>query len=1077
MTAAKLQLFVLGPFELSWLPSAADTPGAPSTPDAGHASEISAATLRLRRKTRALLAYLATAQQPLHRQRLAALFFPETDDPPGALRWQLSEIRRQLDAEILTVERDVVQLNQDICWVDAFEFEQALAEPTEKPAATSSPAPSLSQKMSALRLYRGDFLADISVPDAPEFEIWLLGERARYLRMYEDGLSALIEQLMQHKQYADALPWAQRFWQSNALSEQAVVYLMQLYAQTGQREAALSHYEQYRHLLQMELAVEPEATVTALHDEIVAGRMRAAALPASSPPPAVQTPSRPHNIPARTTPIVGREVEQAQLHALLADPSYRLVTLVGPGGIGKTCLALHVAAGLAQSSDAHFSDGVYLASLIATLSGDSLAPILADAVGLSFSGAAEPKQQLLSFLRTKTLLLVLDNFEHLVQEADLLVEILQAAGSVTLLVTSRTRLNIYEEWCFNLQPLNVPNDTAAENIETYSAVQLFVQRAQHIRRDFTLAEQATEVVQICQLLDGMPLAIELAAGWVRTHTCREIAEELQRNLDFLTTDLRNVPERHRSMHAALEHSWRLLSPADRAAFARLSVFHGSFGRRAAEQVSGVTLPTLRSLIDASMLYIPVNGRYQIHELLRQFGADKLESTVVEDAVDEIAGDLRQRHSLFYADFIQQRDPHRLTAQEPAAVQEIAAALDNIRAGLEWAVMNLCDPRRSEAVVTVINQSALMLAYFYHMRSRFREGFHLFEQAATRMDAAGWSAPDPADRLTSEKQLAYARVCLGEALLCFGLSQFAQMEQIVARVLPFLRAHAYAHELAEALSLLGRTHTRMGKRDAAELELRESLHWYQSIDAHLDSTEVCNSLASLASDQGLFDEAQELFEACLAIYEETGYVRGMARGLNNLGSNYVRRGDYHQGKACYDKAFELIQQVDELLLHTVILSNLGSVSRTLGEYAQSIHYYEESLTIFRRMGELRWTAASLNGLGMTFFDAGDFMTARIHLREALDIALSIQSIPDAFDSIAGLGEIMAADDETQAAGLVIVNFVMAHPTTRSMARLRIQQIVARFNAQIPPAQAQAAAAQAKDQTLDQIVAAIKRYFPS
>jgi predicted ATPase/Tfp pilus assembly protein PilF len=693
---------------------------------------------------------------------------------------------------------------------------------------------------------------------------------------------------------------------------------------------------------------------------------------------------------------------------------------------------------------------------------------LAGAVGLTVSGPVEPKQQLLSFLETKTLLLLLDNFEHLVEEAGLLAEILQAAAGVTILVTSRVRLNIYEEWSFDVRGLQAPGESAGEDIWRYSAAQLFVQRAERIHRDFEREAHAVDIARICSLLAGMPLAIELAAGWVRTYTCREIASEIQRNLDFLTTNLRNVPARHRSMHAAFEHSWQLIPAVDRAAFAALSVFHGTFVRQAAEQVTGVTTLSLRRLTDATMLHIHSDGRYHVHELLRQFGADKLDR--------QGGDDIRQRHSLFYATFVQQRRPHRLTAQEPAALREIAAEQENIRAGWRWAVSKVAILTHNTAALEVFSAATTMLSYFYEIRSRLHDGMNLFRQTAAVMEEAGWAAEARAGQVNVEYQLAYAQVRLGEARQRFGLGHFAEVEQILARVLPIFRANDQALAAGDALALLGRTHSQMGKYDVAEHELQESLRWFQTSDAQVDRTEALNFLAANAMYQARFDDAQKLFEECLAIFEGTGYVRGKARLLNNLGTNYLRRGDRHQAKTHYDRAFAIVQQSDDVLIRTVILSNLGYIARVLGQYAESVRHYEESLTQFRATGDQRWTATCLNGLGLAYIDAGKPAAAKPCLREALDLGLATQSLADTVESIAGLAELLAADDQTRVDALVAISFVIHHPVTSVMARRRSEQIAEQLHAQMPPVQWQAAIAWGKAQSLDQVVAALKAQFP-
>ena len=280
---------------------------------------------------------------------------------------------------------------------------------------------------------------------------------------------------------------------------------------------------------------------------------------------------------AQVTHFVGREDELGLIATRLCDPGCRLLTLVGPGGIGKTRLAVEAATQL----HAEFPDGVCFVALAPVGSPSVLASTIAEALSAPLYGAADPGAQLLTFLAGKRMLVVLDNFEHLLQGARLLATLLDGAPGLKLLVTSQERLDLLQEWLLPLRGLPFPSDAhPAEAVETYSAIELFVQRAVHVQPDFALTPDVYPAVQrICGLVDGLPLGIELAAPWVRLLPCAEIAGEIAKNVDFLATSSHHVPERHRSLRAAFKHSWGLLPDAERAVFQRLSVFRGGFRKR------------------------------------------------------------------------------------------------------------------------------------------------------------------------------------------------------------------------------------------------------------------------------------------------------------------------------------------------------------------------------------------------------------------------------------------------------------------------------------------------------------------
>lgn len=421
--------------------------------------------------------------------------------------------------------------------------------------------------------------------------------------------------------------------------------------------AALQQFERCSRALAGELGVRPDAATLALAERIrrdMRERDAHAVLDMTSAQAL-------HNLPVPTTPFVGRAEELAQITSLLADPACRLLTLIGIGGVGKTRLALQVAHTLvagrhATESGSAFQHGVYFVPLAPINTADQMIAAIASAMRFTFSGQQEIKAQLLSHLRVKDVLLVLDNFEHLTREAPLLTEVLQAAGGVKLLVTSRERLDLYEEWLFDVGGLSFPSADATSDaasttegddaLTKYSAVQLFAQRARRLSSRFDLADEPQVVAGICRLMEGLPLGIELAAGWVRTHTCDEIARAIQRNLDFLSTSAQNVPERHRSLRVAFDYSWDMLTKEEAHKLAGLAVFRDGFDDAAARAVAGATRADLDRLADKSLLQRASDERWHVHEMLRRYLAGRLTPA-------QWAG-VQAAHGRFYAEFVAQR---------------------------------------------------------------------------------------------------------------------------------------------------------------------------------------------------------------------------------------------------------------------------------------------------------------------------------------------------------------------------------------------------------------------------------------
>ncbi len=380
------------------------------------------------------------------------------------------------------------------------------------------------------------------------------------------------------------------------------------------------------------------------------------------------------HLPIPATPFVGREEELSSIAALLGDPNCRLLTLVGSGGTGKTRIAAEVTAQIANG----FAHGSYFVPLAPITSPDLVALTIASSIGLLLHTSESPAAQIMDYLCGRELLLVLDNFEHLMSAVDLIIEILEAAPNVRLLVTSRERLNIREEWVLDIYGLDYPQDEIIHPVEQYSAIQFFLKCAYRVKPDFQLTETIqSSVIRICRLVEGMPLGIELAASWVRTLSCQAIADEIERNLDFLASSQRNMPQKHGSMRAVFDQSYNLLTEEQQQVFRKLSVFRGGFRPQAANAVANASLMTLAALVDKSLLRVSTEGRYDMHELLRQYGEDHLRATDIVDSVHDA-------HSSTYADFIHQRVDDLKGRRQLEAIAEINADFENVRTAWNWA---------------------------------------------------------------------------------------------------------------------------------------------------------------------------------------------------------------------------------------------------------------------------------------------------------------------------------------------------------------------------------------------------------
>jgi len=629
-----------------------------------------------RRKAIALLAYLAVTGKSQPRDHLAALLWPdyEHDSAFAYLRRTLWELNQILEKGWINADRDQVTLEQNSdLWLDTANF-QALTKPG------SGDRSNLSE---AVALYRGDFLTGFTVADTAPFEDWQFQQIEYFQREFATTLQKLVDAFTQSAEYEASLSYARRWLSLDHLNEAAHRAIMRLLAEMGDRTGAIRQYENCTQTLKAELGIPPQDETTQLYEAILQGEIHPVRSPQSVPP----TPERsspPSRLPVMPTPFIGRRPEVEQIKTLVEDSAYRLVTLIGPGGTGKTRLAVKSASELLDA----YPDGIFFAPLAPVQTIDGVLPAIAKALDFSFYQNEEPRQQILDYLREKQLLLILDNFEHLLVAATLVSDILANAPNVKLLVTSRARLNVQGEQLFRVTGMRAPDavecdawDDPETQAKPFSAVQLFIDRARRVQPEFRLTKANLQpVMKICQLVQGMPLGLELAAAWLELLPPEEIATEIARSLDFLETDQPDVPARQHSIRAVFESSWKLLSKGEQSAFLRMCVFVGSFSREAAQQVSGVPLRALLGLANKSWLQQTDKGRFQLHELMRQYGEERLRQ-------DEPAWrDAKNSHAQYFVDFVSEQSLRLRSSEQLNGLVALEDEFDSdIKAAWNWLV--------------------------------------------------------------------------------------------------------------------------------------------------------------------------------------------------------------------------------------------------------------------------------------------------------------------------------------------------------------------------------------------------------
>ncbi|HEX6383367.1 MAG TPA: tetratricopeptide repeat protein [Anaerolineae bacterium] len=728
------------------------------------------------------------------------------------------------------------------------------------------------------------------------------------------------------------------------------------------------------------------------------------------------SPIAPHNLPAMTTPFVGREEELAALDQLIADPDVRLITILGPGGIGKTRLALATAErhlGRLPSEGVKpsllFAHGVWFVSLAPLRSASDLLSTLAETLTFRFREEERrtPEQQLLDYLKSKRLLLVLDNFEHLLAGSTFLATVLRAAPGVQMVVTSRERLQLQAEHLFAIDGLALPalDETTDSAITGSASGQLFLHTARRVQPGFEpTGDDATEVARICRLVAGMPLGIELAASWAGMLPLSEIAGELEQSFDLLAADLADVPARHRSLAAALDASWQRLSATQKDAFRQLSLFRGGFTRAAAEQVAGATLPLLVTLVNKSWLtYDPRGDRYRVHELLRQYGQQKLAA----DA--DVEWQIHDRLSAYYCDMLQQRKDDFHSGRQQVTVAEIQADLDNIQVAWEWAV----DKRNAAR----IDHGLDGLCRFYQWVGRMRDGeiscriaagmlaWLINQEAAPALISLqarvlAWQswftvATDAKAALLNESEalLDRATVAGGDtryerAFLAVGQAEMALEQDYKLAIerydqaLTLYRSLMNSNGVAQTLAGLGLVKYRLSEFDQAELYTRESLSIREGLGDRLGVAEVLTTLSLIRKYQGQAEEAETLQRDVLKLCQELGHpllemhaAGDLANTLWWLGAfdemlKWAEHGASIQDELGFETTAYLANTIARALLH-------------LGRYRESRAISERAQAVGKETGSRLFAAFTMLNLGQIATVEGLYDEAAAWLQESTE----------------------------------------------------------------------------------------------
>jgi predicted ATPase/DNA-binding SARP family transcriptional activator len=893
--------------------------------------------------------------RPVEREWLAATLWPDLDQDHAFanLRSNLSGLRSALGGQgkrLQSPNRHTLLLELTDAEVDVLRFDAMIANKQ------------LSALEQAVGLYQGPLLEGCH-------EEWVFQERAAREQDCLQALQKLGDAALAAEDYATAVGYYQRAVSLDPWGEAARRGWMEALARSGDSNAALQVYREFVEGLRSDPKAVPDAQTSALYQRLRAEARQKVGTYAVVTMQPVAVPVVQGYLPHPLTDLVGREDERLEVALQLRRS--RLVTLTGVGGIGKTRLAREVAGAVVGE----YAEGVWLVALEALSEGSQVVRQIGSGLGLREEAGRTPLQSVTEHLRQKRLLLVLDNCEHLLEAcARVVTHLLQACAQLRILATSREALGITGETAWAVPCLALPdvehlpqaNATLLRVLMGYESVQLFVERVQAVHKTFALTRSnAQAVARVCSRLEGIPLALELAAARIKAMTVEQIAARLDNELGLLTGGSRTAQSRQQTLRATLDWSYTLLSEAEALLLGRLSVFAEGWSLDAAEQVcsgSGIergrVLDLLTSLVDKSLVAFverEAGGRYRLLEMVRQYGAEKLEMTGNTNRI-------KAQHRDYFLTLAEETVP-KLT-EEGVWLERLEAERANLRAALNW-----CKAEEDGAQAGM--QLAGALYRFWEISGHYSEGRAYLSEALAR-EGAGGRTKERARALNGAGVLGYYQ---GD----YVVSWFLQEESLA-----IFRELGDRQGVARSLNDLGDVAAAQGKRDAARTLYEESLAIFQELGNRHGAASLLHHLGQIMREQGDFERARSLYEESLSLRRNLGDRESVAWSLHHLGNVAGAQGDYVVSWSLQEESLAIFRELGNPQGIAWSLNDLGNVTVAQGDHDAARGLYEESLAIFRELGNRHGAASLLHQLGRVVCQQGDYGEARALYEESLAI---------------------------------------------------------------------------------------------
>jgi predicted ATPase/DNA-binding SARP family transcriptional activator len=895
-----------------------------------------------RRKCIALLAYLAVTATAHSREMLIDLLYPRQSRGRARadFRQTLSFLKNTIGEDWLTVEGPTVGLacGNDL-WTDVHEF-RALIREEHGPDSGAAGLERINRLTAANSLYQGDFLSGFYLKDSPQFDDWQFFEQEGLRRDYISVLEQLVIMLGKSGQIETAVEYGRRWLAMDPLEEAVHRELMRLYATAGQRTAALRQYEQCRTLLKKELGEDPEEETEELFEKIRSKR--------KIYNPNMPRTLHPNNIPEEPKGFIGREQLLAELVDTLEGEEVQILTLTGTGGTGKTRLAVEAAARMIGNYD----DGVFFVDLAAVHTPEEVVPTIARILEVreSMGHGRSLLDYLRDYLRSKRLLLILDNFEHIISAAHQVTDLVAARPGLRVLITSREQLQIKGERALRVPPLEVsdPETTqTAQLLLQVEAVRLFAQRAASANPAFAVTdENVSAVAEICRHLDGLPLAIELAASRLKILSLQELENKLKDRFRLLGERTQARPARQQTLRKAIDWSYNLLDEFEKKLFTTLSVFVGGCSIKAVEHICGASglefefdiLDGLASLVDKSLVKQEVvegESRFSMLETIAEYARTRFEGYAG-------AGMVRERHAGYYLELAVEAESGLHGPEQLRWLDRLEREISNLQSALSWFLQS---QRESDAL-----KLAISLEWFWYRYGHFSEGQRRLERT---IEVAA-ASKHPILRARAEHALGW---------MCFIQGNWSHARGLYRRGLQSFRDHHDRTWEGIVLSDLGVVERWIGNKTIGDEYCEQAIEIAREIG---DPLRISISLIwAYATTGGKFniEPPQAELEEAVEISRRLGNLWGIAHGLNGLGDLLRELGKYSEARLRYDEALRGFRHLKDKWMTAWTLEGLGRTMFLAGDICNSNNYLKESMKLFHSLGDIGNTVYILNRIGM------------------------------------------------------------------------------------------------------------------